>query len=102
MEAQDQRLTEAQFRAVCAFKTMTETRRAAAFRLAVQGVAPAEVARDNGWTRQAAALLRAEVLETWQRFEQAAIVVWPALAKNAAKPRRAVRARSGQPKVKRQ
>ncbi len=102
MEAQDERLTESQFRAVCAFKTMSESRRAAAFRLTVQGVAPAEVARDNGWTRQAAALLRAEVLKTWQRFEEAAIVVWPALAKNGAKPRRAVRARSGQAKGNRQ
>jgi hypothetical protein len=102
LEAQNQRLTESQFRAVCAFKTMSESRRAAAFRLVVQGVTPAEVARDNGWTRQAAALLRSEVLQTWQRFEQAAIVVWPALAKNGAGPRRAVGARRGQPKVKRQ
>jgi hypothetical protein len=101
LEAQDQRLTESQFRAVCEFKTMSESRRSAAFRLVVQGVAPAEVARDNGWTRQAAALLRGDVLRTWRRFERAAIVVWPALAKNAAKSPRAVRGRIGQPKVKR-
>ena len=100
MEAQDERLTEAQFRAVCEFKTMSESRRAAAFRLVVQGVAPADVARDNGWTRQAATMLRHEVLQVWRRFEAAAVVVWPALAKNAARRRRVGAPRSAPPKVK--
>lgn len=88
VEAEEQRLTDAQFRAVCEFKTMTEARRAAAFRLTVQGAAPADVARDNGWTRQTATALRKDVFATWRRFEAAAAAVWPTIGKKPRAPRR--------------
>ena len=84
MGAQLKRLTEAQFRAVGELKTMTEARRVAAFRLVVIGVSPTEVARENEWTKQAASLLRRDVLQAWDRFEKAARIAWPNLPATGA------------------